>query len=342
MKYQSYQEIRFGYTSMKQTFDYITNNKEWIYATFLDRNDIVFVSCGASYWASLSGAAIMQKKLGKKITLLKAADVVMSEDNYKHLYDSPLFIVPSRSGFTKETLWAMDILKKAYPDHRILSITMFEENPLMKLSDVPLYLPWSEEKSVCSSRSFNNIYLTILLMAMILTQEDLSEFDRFFAMAETIYDRLDQKARNIVSAMHQPQIVTLGSGVQYGAVIAGSLILIEMAQWLTFFCQTLEYRHGPIVTANADSWIFLTSLNQKNCALEDGLIDEIIRQKANVVLFGRDVDREGVINVNVPNFSEELRGSLFVTLMQLVAYHFALKLNHNPDQPGDLNRYITY
>ncbi len=342
MNYQSYNEIRYGFQSMKQTFDYISANKEWIYATFLDRNDIVFVGCGASYWASVSGAAIMQKKLGKKIILLKAADVVMSEENYKHLYDAPLFIVPSRSGQSKETLQAIDILKEAYPDHRVLSITMFENNPLMKLSDVPLYLPWSEEISVCSTRSFNNIYLTFLLISMILKQEDMGEFDKFFAMAETVYDRLDYEARNIVSAMHQPQIVTLGAGVQYGAVIAGAYILVEMAQWLSSFYQTLEFRHGPIVTARQGTWIFLSSLNSTTKDLEDGLVKEILAQNANVVLFGRDSDFDGVINVKVPQFSEQLRGSLFVTLMQLVAFHFSVKLGLDPDKPGELNRFITY
>ena len=342
MNHHSYQEIRYGYQSLKLTFEYIVKNKEWIYANFLDRNDIVFLGCGASYWASVSGAAIMQKKLGKKITLLKAADVVMSEDNYKFLYDAPLFIVPSRSGKSKETILATEILKKAYPDHRVLSITMFEDNPLMKMSDVSLYLPWSEEVSVCSTRSFNNIYMTMLLIAMILKGEDLGEFDKFFAMAQTIYNKLDLHARDIVEKMENPQIVTLGAGVQYGAVIAGAYILVEMAQWLSSFYQTLEYRHGPIVTAKEGSWIFLSSLNEKNIALEDGLIGEILVQGANVVLFGRDEDLDGTINVKVPQFSEELRGSLFTTLMQMIAYHFSLKLGLNPDKPGELNRFITY
>lgn len=342
MDHQSYQEIRFGYQSMKQTVDYMLKNKEWIYASFLDRNDIVFLGCGASYWASVCGAAIMQKKLGKKIICIKAADVVMSEDNYKYLYDSPLFIVPSRSGQSKETLLATEIMKKAYPDHRILSITMFEDNPLMKMSDVPLYLPWSEEISVCSTRSFNNIYLVMYVMAMILKGEELVELDRFFAMAETVYRRLDEQARMIVEKMENPRITTLGAGVQYGAVIAGAYILVEMAQWLSSFYQTLEFRHGPIVTAKEGSWIFISSLNEENADLENGLIREIVAQKANVVLFGRHQDVPDVVNVNIPEFSDEMRGSLFTTFMQLIAYHFSLKLGLNPDKPGELNRYITY
>ncbi|MDP2814029.1 MAG: SIS domain-containing protein [Erysipelotrichaceae bacterium] len=342
MNYHSYQEIRYGYQSLKQTFDSIIKNKEWLYAIFLDRNDIVFLGCGASYWASVSGAAILQKKLGKKITLLKAADVVMSEDNYKFLYDSPLFIVPSRSGQSKETLQATDILKNAYPDHRVLSITMFENNPLMKLSDVSIFLPWSEEISVCSTRSFNNVVVTMLLIAMILKGEDPGEFDKFFAMAETIYAKLDACAREIVNKMENPQIATLGAGVQYGAVIAGAYILVEMAQWPSSFYQTLEYRHGPIVTAKKSSWIFISSLNETNVDLENGLIREILTQGGQVVLFGRDRDLDGTINVKVEQFSEELRGSLFTTLMQMIAYHFSLKLGLNPDKPGDLNRFITY
>jgi glutamine---fructose-6-phosphate transaminase (isomerizing) len=211
MNHQSYQEIRYGYQSMKQTLEYIKNNKGWIYASFLDRNDIVFLGCGASYWASVSGAAIMQKKLGKKIILIKAAEVVMSEDSYKYLYDSPLFIVPSRSGQSKETLLAIEILRKAYPDHRVLSISMFEDNPLIKLSDVALHLPWSEETSVCSTRSFNNIYFTMLLMAMVLKGEELDDFDRFFAMAESVYHRLDEEAVKIVEAMDCPSNRNVGS-----------------------------------------------------------------------------------------------------------------------------------
>ena len=193
-------------------------------------------------------------------------------------------IVPSRSGKSKETLLATEILKKAYPDHRVLSITMFEDNPLMNMSDVSLYLPWSEEVSVCSTRSFNNIYISVLLMAMILKGEDLSEFDKFFAMAETIYSKLDLHAADIVKKMENPQVVTLGAGVQYGAVIAGAYICVEMAQWLSSFYQTLEYRHGPIVTAKEGSWIFLSSLNEENIELENGLIGEILVQGANVVL----------------------------------------------------------
>lgn len=342
MNHQSYQEIRFGYQSVKQTFEYIESNKGWIYATFLDRNDIVFLGCGASYWASVSGAAIMQKKLGRKISLIKAADVVMCQDNYKYIYDSPLFIVPSRSGQSQETLQAIQILKKAYPDNRILSITMFEDNPLMKISDVSLYLPWSEEVSVCSTRSFNSIYITMLLMAMILKSEELSEFETFFEMAETIYGNLDTMAKEIVEKMENPQIVTLGAGVQYGAVIAGAYILVEMAQWLTSFYQTLEYRHGPIVTAKKGSWIFVSSLNDENIDLENGLINEILVTGANVVLFGRNEDFSGALNVKIPPYSEELKGSLFTTFMQLVAYHFSLKLGLNPDKPGELNRYISY
>ena len=46
MNHQSYQEIRYGYQSMKQTYEYILNNKEWIFASFLDRNDIVFWDAG--------------------------------------------------------------------------------------------------------------------------------------------------------------------------------------------------------------------------------------------------------------------------------------------------------
>jgi glutamine---fructose-6-phosphate transaminase (isomerizing) len=129
-----------------------------------------------------------------------------------------------------------------------------------------------------------------VLMAMILKGEDLSEFDRFFAMAETVYHRLDEQARMIVEKMENPLITTLGAGVQYGAVIAGAYILVEMAQWLSSFYQTLEFRHGPIVTAKKGSWIFISSLNEENEDLENGLIREIVAQKANVVLFGRHQD----------------------------------------------------
>jgi glucosamine 6-phosphate synthetase-like amidotransferase/phosphosugar isomerase protein len=72
------------------------------------------------------------------------------------------------------------------------------------------------------------------------------------------------------------------------------------------------------------------------------LIKEIIAQEAQVVLFGRSEDVEGVINVRTPEFCDELRGSLFTTFLQLIAYHFSLKLGLNPDKPGELNRYITY
>lgn len=345
MKFNSYNEIRFSYAQMKLTYLKIIQERLQYINLFEQFEDVVFVGCGSSYWLSLSAYQTFSNKTNKRCFAVKATDIVMSAENYKKKYTNPIFITPSRSGESKELLDSILIMKKYYPNSKILSITEFENNSLSKLSDVNISIPWANEVSVCQTRSFNSLYISILTIIGVISNADLLEnIDVYLDHAEELYEIADLKVRQIVDTMIDPEIVTLGSGVQYGVVIEGAYIVLEMAQKIASYFQTLEYRHGPVVTANNKTYAFICSLNATNEKYEIDMAKEIKNTNAKIVMIGKDTEFSDFdFNLTISNkYCEEIRGLYFVTIMQLTAHYLAIKNGKNPDIPGNLVKFISY
>lgn len=345
MQYESYNEIRNSYKEMRLTYDEIMINKEVVKKFFENKEEIVFLGCGSSYWLSLSAYQTFHLKTGKKTYIAKAADVAMAPENYKKLYTNPVFVAPSRSGESKELLVALTALKEYYPNAQIFSITEFEQNSLKNISDLNISIPMVEEISICQTRSFNCLYLALILIAGIINDQNLtSNIDKYLKEAPVLYEMAEKKVIEIVEAMDSPEIVTLGSGVQYGAVIEGAYIAIEMAQQLANYYQILEYRHGPIVTSNKNTFAFICHSCKSNDIYEREMAQEIKDKKAKLIMCCAD-DEDKLYDYNITissEYDEEIKGLYFATILQLTAYYLSLKNGHNPDKPGELVKYITY
>lgn len=342
--FESYKEIHESYQSMLKTITYIEENKNKFVNLFIDYEDIILLGCGSSYWLSLSIARVIENVLHKKAYALKATEVSMHHIK-SGIYKKALVLIPTRSGSTTELLTAIRNLKETYEDACIVSISEYENNTVMSLSDVSLFIPWANEVSVCQTRSFLNLYVGMLTMVGCVSDYDLIEqMISYLHDGECIYKDIDEKAKSIVAQMKDPNIVALGSGVSYGAMIEGAYIVEEMAQTISTFYHTLEYRHGPIVTTRKNSWIFLCHTNVENLDLEIKMLQEASLQGAHSVICGvdqnqKDVDLTFALN---KSYREEIHGLYFTTILQHIAYYLSIKLGNNPDKPGNLVKFITY
>lgn len=344
MKYEAYKEIHESHKEMAQTIEVMRQHEKGIVQFFEGQEELIILGCGSSYWASLSIAKSFRKHTMKNVTVLKAAEVAMDEETHIKGYQHPILIAPSRSGESKELLESIALFRKHYPGIKIFAVTEFVDNTLKNIADLHIAIPFAQEISICQTRSFNCLYTAMIsVVSMVSNTSLLEDFDQYLHQAESYYQQADEQVQKLVETMKHPEIVVLSSGIQYGTAIEGAYIIMEMAQLLTNYFQTLEYRHGPIVTANEHTYGFIVTTQSENLKRECQMGLEMKKQKANVFLIGckdHQHDLDGTFAIDA--YCEEVRGVYATMILQHLAYYLALKFNRNPDKPGDLVKFITY
>jgi fructoselysine-6-P-deglycase FrlB-like protein len=240
-------------------------------------------------------------------------------------------------------------VKEMYPESRVFSIVEYPDNLLGAKSDLTLHIDWANEKSVCQTRSFSNIYTACTTIAALIGGDGafIENLREYLKNAPDLYAKHEPVIREIADASKIKSLVTLGSGLQYGLTIQGAYIVIEMAQFDANYYQLLEYRHGPIVTAKEGTAVFICS----------GAFDEHERKIAEEAReAGAKVYAATLSAVDWADYAFSLDGSYakekeiakeiialhFVFIMQSFAYHFAVSHGKNPDSPGNLVPFIVY
>ena len=347
-QYLSHEEIHGQYISLGQTLDYILDNKAQIVDFFSGGNntgDIVFVACGSSYWMSLSAHKTMKLKTGCRSYAVTASEVVLCPEEFRGSYDNPVFVCPSRSGLTQELLDAVDVLKSMYPGSRVMSIVEYPDNKLALKSDLTLNISWANERSVCQTRSFSNLYTACIAIAAVLGDDEafVENLREYLKNAASLYLKHETVIREIAASGAVKSLVTIGSGVQYGVAVEGAYIVIEMAQFDANYFQLLEYRHGPIVTAALGTVVFICSGELTAAAHERKIAKEIHEAGAKVYAVTLSAaDWADYAFSMGGNYEKEIIALHFVFIMQSFAYHFALSCGKDPDKPGNLVPYIIY
>ena len=345
MKYDSFHEILDQSTALKQTLIYVQSREKDIRNFFKAAGDVVFVGCGSSYWASLSAHRTFALYNERRTFAVKAGEILMNPDEYKNAYSNPILVCPSRSGNTSELLKAVTILRDFYGNVPVLSIIEYEDAPLEKLSDLCLNIPWANEISVCQTRSFSCLYLAMVLISAIVSDNStlLSGMQRYVEAAPMLHKKDEKVISELVSSFQNfDYLVAIGSGRQYGVAVEGAYIGIEMALLNASYYMTLELRHGPIVTVGENTLVAIVS-NGKAKELEENMAADSKRQGAKVLAVTADSsfqNADWVFSLD-GDYPVEATALYYTYVMQMFAYYQALRKGLDPDHPGDLIPFIT-
>jgi len=290
---------------------------------------------------SLSACTTMQVRTGRHAFAVKAGDALLCGGDYKGIYQNPIFICPSRYGKTTEVLKAIGIMKAMYPESTVLAITEYADTPLEAMADLTLRIPWAAEESVCQTRSFSNLYLAAILMADIVAGRTalFEGARRYLDAAPGLYAKHEPMAAGIAASM-PGSIVSLGCGLQYGVCIEGAYIVLEMAEFNANYYQLLEYRHGPIVTADKNTCVFILSRGGAE-AYERKLAEDVEKTGAAVYVIacGQPDDVRSTFALG-DAYPDEITALHYVFCMQSLAFHLSLARGRNPDSPGSLVPFI--
>jgi len=312
---------------------------------------IVLVACGTSYHAAIVGRFMVERLTGI------AAEVDLgSEFRYRDSVLGPetLVIALSQSGETADTLGAVKAARaKGAP---IVGITNVVGSALSREATGTLYTHAGPEIGVASSKTFTATLVACYLLALwlgrrrgMLNAEDgrkhiqgLLELPRLMEQTLEMENAVADLARDL--ARHK-NFLFLGRGISYPLALEGALKLKELSYVHAEGYPAGEMKHGPIALLEDGFPVIALAPRDASYDRMMGNIEEVRARDGRVIAIGHEGDRElaakSEVMLTVPPAGDLLTPVLLSIPMQLLAYHVAVRLGRDVDQPRNLAKSVT-
>jgi glucosamine--fructose-6-phosphate aminotransferase (isomerizing) len=312
---------------------------------------VVLVACGTSYHAAIVGRFLVERLAGI------AAEVdVASEFRYRDAVVGPetLVVALSQSGETADTLGAVRAARlKGAP---IIAITNVVGSALSREATGTLYTHAGPEIGVASSKTFTSTAVACYLLAIWLgrrrgglpPEEARKHIEGLLELPRLMEQTLEEEpvvatlAREV--AKHH-NFLFLGRGIHYPLALEGALKLKELSYLHAEGYPAGEMKHGPI--ALIDDQMPVVALVPRDGSYERmmGNVEEVRARDGRLILIGHQGDREltGRTDqvITVPAASDVISPILMAIPLQLLAYHVAVRLGRDVDQPRNLAKSVT-
>ncbi len=345
--YNTYREIirqQKGWTKVLQYLEGEKTEFEAMIEAYKNRV-WVFTGCGSSYYLAQTASSIFSSLTGIRSRALPASEILIFSDQIFSPADEYLFIPISRSGTTTEVVKAAQKVRNELKSPT-LAVSCDSKSRLSLESDLLLTLPFEPEKSVVMTGSFTTMLIGITYMASLFSASPHIK-DKIRTVAESSL-KLMNESEDLVSKIAKvftvEEFVFLGQGPYWGIANEAALKMQEMTLSVSQSFHSLEYRHGPISTANEKSLVtILLCQAARNYGMP--LVRDLKQLNARVFVLGEITSDMNCNHVdfhlkNPSGFGDILSSFLYMPILQLLAYHRAIAKNINPDQPRNLTAVV--
>ena len=325
--------------------------------TALGIRRIVLLGCGTAYYAGLAGAQLIED-----IARIPAAAEPAAEFGYRNpvIDREALYVAISQSGETADTLEAVQEIKRR--GGQVIALVNVVGSTIARECD-GIYLHAGPEISVASTKAFTSMLAALALLGLHLGRvRDLGpgRANRLIAGLQALPGQIasileDEPAIRAIAERHAPaaSLFFIGRHRGYPIALEGAQKLKEISYIHAEAYPASELKHGPLALIAPDfpSVVLVPDddLVDKNISTihqirarggpvigvvqDRGLEAHALAEAAGEPLFD-DVLR-------VPTSPPELAPILLTVPLQLLAYHAAIVLGLDIDQPRNLAKSVT-
>ena len=312
---------------------------------------INIVACGTSYHAGMVGKYWIEALAGIPCSVEVASEfryrkVAVSEDS--------LFMVISQSGETADSLAALNASKK-FGYRWILAICNVMESTLMREADATMLTRAGPEIGVASTKSFTTQLLALLIFAIKLVSHQKGgsqslgklsqELDILPGIVETIL-ALDHQIASIADNFADiTGCLFLGRGQMYPIALEGALKLKEISYIHAEAYPAGELKHGPLALVDDKMPIIVLAPNDHLVNKLKSNLAEVRARGGRFFIFTdsnelSDYESVGKV-VKLPKMPEIFLPIGYTIPLQLLAYHVAVLIGTDVDQPRNLAKSVT-
>jgi glucosamine--fructose-6-phosphate aminotransferase (isomerizing) len=316
-----------------------------------DVTDVLLLGMGTSLHAAMIGEYVIEDWVG-----IPARAEDASEFRYRRptVGEKTLDVVITQSGETADTMVALHQAKK----HGSLSVAVTNviASSAARDADGAIYLHSGPEIGVASTKTLlahiTSLYLLALRMATVKGRISL---ERRLELVEALRALPDQ-VRGILA--REKEIVKLaekyssyrnfiyaGRGLGYAVALEGALKLKEISYIHAEGTSGGLLKHGPIALLDEQFPVvaICTASATKDKMVSN--VHEIVARNAPVLALvtegDHSLDKVATDIFTMPAVEDAASAILNTVMLQLFAYHVAVKLGQNVDQPRNLAKSVT-
>ncbi len=309
-------------------------------------------ACGTAFYAGL-----VAKYWFERFARLPVEIDIASEFRYRGapLEAGDLAVFISQSGETADTLATLRYAKEQ--KQNILSVVNVTSSTIARESDVVMPTLAGPEIGVASTKAFTCQLAALACLALaagrargVLSETDeqnlvraLIQVPRHMAEALALEPQIEKLAQLL--AKHR-DVLYLGRGTSYPIALEGALKLKEISYIHAEGYAAGELKHGPIalidetmpvvVIAPFDRVFEKTVSNMQEVAARGGKIILVTDPKG-----AAEATIQSTETLTLPDMASTVTPLVYAIPVQLIAYHAAVALNTDVDQPRNLAKSVT-
>ncbi len=316
-----------------------------------DIERVVIVASGSSHFAGMVGSRYL-----RDLAQLPTTTEVASEFAYAPgpLSRETLVIAISQSGATADVLLAVERARAGGAPVVALVNTVGSE--LTRTADAAFYLHAGPEISVPATKSFVSQLGALYLLAChlgvrsgTLPPDQLARRLADIAHAPIAIARvlqLEKQVEDLARRYHHARnFLYMGRGLAHPIALEGALKLKEISYIHAEGFAAGELKHGPIALVDSDIPIIAIALEDELRAKTLNAVEQIRSRNGRVILVATEGDdlHEGIAEdiITVPRTPPLIVPVVGVVPLQLFAYHIAVWLGLDVDQPRNLAKSVT-
>ncbi|UCG89726.1 MAG: glutamine--fructose-6-phosphate transaminase (isomerizing) [Candidatus Heimdallarchaeota archaeon] len=315
---------------------------------------IIFLACGTSYHAALTGYNQLHRILGKK-PLYK---VIASEyETYSHLIDEDTLIIAiSQSGET------LDVMKGLTPARKlgasIISVANVIDSSIPRYSHISLYTKAGPEIGVAATKT-HTAQVALLARLALQVEHDIgltnrSEFTQNLEdliteapqITRTIINQNEFKAKRLASRIsNQNHAYFLARGFNMPIALEGALKLKEISYIHAEAFPAGESKHGPIAIVEPNFPVVMIAPNDWTAKKMLSNTEEMLARGAYIISVTEQdhtiIERSDYSFILPVTSLSLLRPLTHILPLQMLAYYTAVRRGFDPDKPKNLAKTVT-
>jgi glucosamine--fructose-6-phosphate aminotransferase (isomerizing) len=311
---------------------------------------IIITACGTSWHSGIVGEYMIEQLAQIPVEVEYA-----SEFRYRNPIIGPDDVVfaISQSGETLDTLAAIKEAKQK--GATVIGIVNVVGSTIARETDAGVYIHAGPEIGVASTKAFTSQITVLALIALMLGRTRLLSQPEGQAIAEEMME-LPEKIRKVLAAEKEIKEIAekyyesknflyLGRGFNYPLALEGALKLKEISYIHAEGYPAAEMKHGPIALIDENMPVVFIATKDTIYDKVFSNIEEVKARKGKIIAIATEGDEriKKVADhvIYVPEVTPMLNPILSVVPLQLLAYHIALKLECDVDQPRNLAKSVT-
>ena len=309
-------------------------------------------ACGTAFYAGL-----VAKYWFEQFARLPVEIDIASEFRYRGapLESGDLMIVVSQSGETADTLATLRYAKEH--NQHVLAVVNVPTSTIAREASIAMPTLAGPEIGVASTKAFTCQLAALACLAIaagrargVLSEDQerdlvraLIEVPRHMAEAIMLEPQIEKLAQELSKVN---DVLYLGRGTSYPIALEGALKLKEISYIHAEGYAAGELKHGPIALIDETMPVIVI-------APYDGVFDktasnmqEVIARGGRIVLVtdpkgAEEADVKSMMTLTMPRMANIVTPLVYSIPVQLIAYHTAVALNTDVDQPRNLAKSVT-